>query len=95
MPSETRPVSQSAVPQLSSSEREPSVIQAPPSTSLVQSVRKVPKGPMATQYTTYMTTIKMGRARMRLVTILSILSEVDRLWRAAFFFTAFSTTLLM
>ena len=50
---------------------------------------------MATQYTTNITRAKIGNASTRLVTILSILSEVDRLWRAAFFFTAFSTTVLM
>ena len=34
--------------------------QAVPSTSLVQSVRKEPKGPMATQYTANITTAKMA-----------------------------------
>ena len=42
-----------------------------------------------------MTTAKIGRARIRLVTIRSILSEVVRLWAAAFFFTALFTTPLM
>ena len=49
MPSDTSPVSHSAQPQLSSRDREPSWSHALPSTSLVQSVRKVPKGPIAIQ----------------------------------------------
>ena len=76
MPSESRPTSQSERPRPSKKAREPSVSHSPPSTSLVQSVRKVPNGPMAIQYTPNMMTPKMGRASTRLVTILSILSEV-------------------
>ena len=53
---------------------------SPNSTSLAQPVAAVPmemvQPPMAMAYTSAMTTTKMGRARMRLVTILSILSEM-------------------
>ena len=92
MPSEIRPTSQGATFQLSRMAREPSVSQAPPRTSLAQSVRKVPMemppspmgAPMDRAYTRYMTRAKMGRASQRLVTILSILSEAVRL--PTFFF---------
>ena len=94
-PSQIRPMSTSLTPQPSRAARGISTSQAVPSTSLVQSVRKVPKGPMAIQYTANMTTAKMGRARIRLVTTRSILSEVLMLWAAAFFFTALLTTPLM
>ena len=85
IPSEMRPTSQGAAPQPSRMALEPSVSQAPPSTSLAQSVRKVPMAmppsatdlPMARAYTRNITMAKMGSARMRLVTILSILSETD------------------
>ena len=95
IPSATRPVSQSAQPRPSRMEREPSTSHSLPRTSLVQSVRNEPKGPMAIQYTAHMITAKMGRARTRLVTNWSILSEVVRLCLAAFFTTQRSTTLLM
>ena len=66
-----------------------------PNTSFVQSVKKLPNGPMAIQYTSHITTTKMGSASTRFVTMRSILSEADRLCLAAFFFTHLSTTLLM
>ena len=72
-----------------------STSQAVPSTSLVQSVRKEPKGPMATQYTANITTAKMGRARIRLVTIWSILSEVERRCFSPCFLTDLLTRPLM
>ena len=54
---------------------------SPNSPSLAQSVRWVPMEmvqlPMAMEYTRAMTSTKMGRAAMRLVTTRSILSERD------------------
>ena len=70
---------------------------SPKRTSLVHSVAAVPmemgmvnvsvsmtKLPMERAYTRNMTTAKMGRARMRWVTIRSILSEVERPVRTFF-----------
>ena len=94
MPSQTSPTSQSAtLPSMRP--RAPSTAHSLTSTSLVQSVRKVPSGPMAIQYTAAMTTTKMGRAAMRFVTMRSMRSEAVILSPLLFFFTAEPTTRAM
>ena len=50
---------------------------------------------MAMAYTRNMTPAKIGKARIRLVTIRSILSETERLPLGAFFLTALVTMLLI
>ncbi len=54
----------------------PLVIQVPNRTSFVQSVSQPPSVVTEMKYTAHMITAKIGRARIRFVTILSILSEV-------------------
>ena len=103
MPSMIRPYSQPATPMLS--KKPPSAFGtiSPNSTSLVQSVAKVPMAqppsamevPMDREYIRYITTAKMGSASTRLVTIRSILSETVRCSTRAFFLTALPTTVLM
>ena len=99
MPSTTRPVSHGAQPMLSIHAPRFPQIHSPTRTSFVQSVAMVPMEtgvpPMAMVYTAHMTTTKMGRARMRFVTIRSILSEAVSAYFAAFLRTERSTTRLM
>ena len=103
MPSMIRPYSQPATPMLSRKPPSAPGTISPNSTSLVQSVAKVPMDqppsamevPMDREYIRNMTSAKMGRASTRLVTIWSILSETVRCSTRAFFLTALPTTVLI
>ena len=94
-PSTTRETTHPDAPRLSRPFFAPGIIHSPNSVSLAQSVRGVPILEIASQYTRYMIATKIGSAKSLLVTILSILSEVESFSWFAFLVIALGATLLI